>query len=248
MATPKITLKKIFHDTFSSLMLSNGFKRYKQGYVRMYGAGILQAITLASFSPNFVIRYACHPYWIFQLREGQSDELNKDYWMEEWCLCYFNGEPIPSCHYFKDQPESSYDDMKLWLKITEEKILPDLNKIQTIDDYVNYVIDCAGRLDTPRGTPRINQYILLYKSYLEHSFDSSLQYINEHRSYLAEMEGYSDRDAWIKDIDERIIPFTFGVFLQKMEENDLEWITEFREKKCAEMRQQIHDVLKIDFD
>ncbi len=35
MAVPKITLKKIFHDTFSPLMLSHGFKRFKDGYVRV---------------------------------------------------------------------------------------------------------------------------------------------------------------------------------------------------------------------
>lgn len=140
MAAPKITLKKIFHDTFSPLMLSHGFKRFKDGYVRVYGEGILQAVTLASFAPNFAIRYACHPYWIFKWRSAGIGDLNNTHWMEEWNVHSFNGEFVSFGEYFKNKPETCYASMKLWLEITEKAILPDLDKIKTIDDYINYVI------------------------------------------------------------------------------------------------------------
>ncbi len=247
MAPPKMTLKKIFHDTFSPLMLEHGFKRYKGGYVRVHGDGMLQAITLASFSPVFEIRFACHPYWIFPLRGGQPNDLGKTYWMEEWQVSYFNNERLNTCLYFKDQPEQAIEGMNNWLDFVAEKILPDLNKIKTIDDYVEYVDFYSENRNPIRVNPYINQYILLYKSYLEGSFDNAEKYIEQRRQWLVDDSNFLDIDARIKDIEERILPSVFGVLMQKIKENDLEWIVGFREQKCEEMRKNIHDILKIDF-
>lgn len=247
MAPPKMTLKKLFHDTFSPLMLKHGFKRYKDGYVRVHGDGMLQAITLASFSPDFVIRFACHPYWIFGLRGGLPNDLGETDWMEEWHIYHYNGEPIPMCLYFKDKFEQAIEGMELWLKITKEIIIPFLDQINNMDDYMEYMLSRSNTLNAPRCTPYINQYILLYKSYLEGSFDNAEKYIKQRRQWLVDDSNFWDIDARIKDIDGRILPSVFGVLMQKIEENDLEWIVKFREQKCEEMRKNIHDILKIDF-
>ena len=242
----KITLRKIFSEHFAPMLLNNGFKRFKNGFVRMHGDGMLQAIMLFTSGPAFEIRYACFPYWIFELRRVYTRGLNSSIWMEEYQISRYQNDEAPQYgRYFEDNPEEAVEDMKAWSKYTENCLLPMLDRVKNIDDYLKYI---CWTVDEPRpGRRAANQYVLLYKSYLENSFAYAEKYIDDYEGYVIWLNpDVKDINERMKDVRERILPSDFDVLMEKIEENDLAWIVGFREEKCAEMRKAIHDVLKID--
>lgn len=157
-------LNKCFTTVFDSALKEHGFKRKGVLYYRINGE-ILQGITIKLINP-YAICVGFVPYWMYNLpwdlhRGGSIDKCD---WAEDFP--YLFGE------YYRQDDDKALEKMQSFLDPVINKLIPLLDKIISIDDYLSikeYCLDPGSRLTRPI----IPQYALLQKALNDHSFAES---------------------------------------------------------------------------
>lgn len=249
-----MTLSSLFHKYFGPTLLEMGFKRRRGAYYRLYNGEMLQGIVLKK-TGNYSICYTSFPYWCFNYvnLNDLHPSMEKDYWIEDKHIFEYKGEMFIT-YFDPENPEENERCMQMWFEIAQEIIFPYFEETSTIKDYLYSYLDGAAEA-LERGGEKsiaskyiISQYLLLYRSYLDGNFDFAKRFINIYLDRYKELLHYMGRrdPAAIKEGIDRVIEVQFEVILQKIEENDLEWIKTFKEENAAIMRERMRQELKLD--
>ena len=177
-------LNKCFTIVFDPALKEHGFKRKGVLYYRVNG-DILQGITIKLTNP-YAICVGFVPYWMYNLpwdlqRGGSIDECD---WAEDF--------PYLSGDYYRQDDDKALEKMQSFLDPVINKLIPLLDKIISIDDYLSikeYCLDPGSRLTRPI----IPQYALLQKALNDHSFAESDRILQKVIDYSI-AEGIQDNE------------------------------------------------------
>lgn len=247
-----MTITRLFTKTFDEVMKAKGFKRKNRLYFKLVGE-ILQGVVIKATNP-FEICFCAAPYWIPRNLTDMFP-LHKGYWAES------NGFRINSTDFYRKDAEvyNSYY-MNECLKLAENYVFPYFESITDLDSYIDAMTDFwAGRspeekrlrlirffVDSEDGLrdseitvfwrmlEQGTQYALLYKAYLNHSFEQTYE---ELKTILSHNVLVSPRD--------RLDEYYGGAFINQMEKGDYLWIETFRQERKKQIEERMREELGL---
>lgn len=278
-------MSKLFVTVFNDELISRGFKRKGTLFYRMNGE-MLQGVHITPINP-YSINCCSFPYWLFNDFSGACTNvaLVKGYWTEGQG---FEIDVPGTAYYREENETLNLDYMTACFEVAKRYALPMLDKLTDIPSYMqninyNWKTDSEdkgeyfynisseltkkydqypGHLSGLRMYYRShcieNQYLYLYKAYIDGSFEDSYSiienYIKEVKIrrrkdiYLSVEKGFYDIDQAesILKRDDESLNRSYSVFVSKMHDNELNWILEYREQQKKEIIPRLRDELGID--
>lgn len=230
--------RQAFRDVFRPVLTEHGFRYNGKVFCRLSGEFLQGIVVVPASGGGYFFRFACYPYWMHNLiyyEDSMYNDFQKPWWVEQY------DAPGTYAYFNKNDLEKSLEDMREYLKLIEEQLLPHLDAIDDLES-----------LQTAIGqdvlfTNWVNQYVMLYIARENPSF--ALSYIErEKESYYASRRYYFPNmtDETIQADWERSREHNFGKVLKAIETNDFDSILSPHWENRAALKARIEKELKLD--
>jgi hypothetical protein len=252
--------KDLFLQYFKEDLAGHGFRRKGKFFFRMNGE-ILQGIGVDAVPFRYYVRYSQFPFWCYRLLYKDLP-LSKGYWL--------NDGDYPAMSFFSNaKPEKNIPEMEFNHKAYQTEIFPLLDA--TVDEKTYIEAKSKRRFEVDRWF-MIPPHAILYACYLDGSWEYAQNWIARKRDECQSRaplyaqkewethlyflknppEGYVPTECTYEELLEekmnffdRTLKSHFGLLLEKMEQNDLNWIKDIHDSESEYMRELLKTELKI---
>ena len=150
-------------------------------------------------------------------------------------------------YYIATKEAEALEDMGYMRDWIMKDVIPLLDRISTVDDYIEVLMENVARKNRPVEEIHgwdLNQYALLYKAWKEQSFENSQQILERLVEQCVEDE-LAVNPYTTAEREREMILKRFKVFVSKMEANDYSSFGELYEAECEKMRELLQTHLKL---
>ena len=252
--------KDLFLQYFKEDLASHGFRRKGKFFFRMNGE-ILQGIGVDAIPFQYYVRYSQFPFWCYRLLYKDLP-LSKGYWLND-------GDSPKMSFFLNAKPEENIQEMEFNHKVYQTEIFPLLDA--TVDEKTYIEAKSKKRFALDRWS-MIPPHVILYACHLDGSWEYAQNWIackrderqrnapiraqqqwETHLKFLKKPpEGYVPTECTYEELLAKemnafdcTLQLRFGLLLEKMEQNDLNWIKDIHDSESEYMRELLKTELKL---